>query len=132
VAKKRRSGTRRDAQHRHQQRSARSKRPNKPATDGRAISDDKWAEIVGRHMQRRKRQKRWGAVLALVGLMVIVNHALEHAESFDLLGPLLSSGAEDLVAGFPMGFILLLAAAILFGQLDEPPKRSTLARRRRS
>jgi hypothetical protein len=133
MAKKhKRKRQRRGAQQRHQRRTARSKRRTTPPTDEGGISDDEWARVLRRHFLKRQRQKRWGAVLAVSGGVVIVNHFLEHADAVDLLGPLLSSGAQDVVAGFPIGGVLLLVAAILLGQLDDPPKRSTSARGRRA
>ena len=93
-----------------------------------AISDDEWAAYLRQHFQRRRRQNIVAAVLAVVGVLVIVNHFLEHMDSLDLLGSLMSSSAQDLVAGFPAGAVLMLIALILWGQRDNPPTRAEVAK----
>jgi len=67
-------------------------------------------------------------VLAGAGVLVIVNHFLEHMDTLDLFGSLLSSSAQDLVAGFPAGAVLVVIALILWGQRDDPPTRAALAK----
>ncbi len=92
------------------------------------ISDDEWAAYLRQHFRRRRRQKAVAAVLAVAGILVIVNHFLEHMDSLDLLGSFLPSSAQDLVAGFPAGAVLLLIALMLWGQRDNPPSRAEVAK----
>ena len=92
------------------------------------ISDDEWSAYLRQHFQRRRRQNVVAAVLAVVGVLVIVNHFLEHMDSLDLLGSFLSSSVQDLVAGFPAGAVLLLIALILWGHPHNPPTRAEVAK----
>ena len=92
------------------------------------ITDEEWTAYLRGHFHRRKRQKVVAAVLAVVGLLLIVNHFLEHMDSLDAFGGLLSSSAQDLVVGFPTGAVLLLIALILWGQRDNPPPRAQVAK----
>ncbi|HMQ26979.1 MAG TPA: hypothetical protein PKA98_13395 [Acidimicrobiales bacterium] len=92
------------------------------------ISDDEWSAYLRQHFQRRRRQNVVAAVLAVVGVLVIVTHFLEHMDSLDLLGSFLSSSVQDLVAGFPAGAVPLLIALILWGQRDNPPTRAEVAK----
>lgn len=89
------------------------------------LTDEEWRAVLRRHYRRRKRQKLGGAALAALGLLVILNHYLEHTDALDLLGGLFSPSAQDLVAGFPLGIMMLLAALILIGQSDQPPQRTS-------
>lgn len=127
-----RKRSRPQAQQRHARRPARANRDTAKPEEQVGLSNDEWADFVQHFYRRRHRQKIWGAVLLIMGVMTIVNHLFEHTDSFDVLGSLFSSSAQDIVAGFPIGAAMIVGAAILFGQLDNPPSRSVVAGQRRS
>lgn len=89
------------------------------------MSDAEWSMVVRQHFAKRRRQRTWGTALVVGGVLIIVNHFLEHAGTLRLLNSLVSPRTQDVVAGFPLGVILLLGALLLFGQVDDPPSRSS-------
>lgn len=117
---------RQDAHDRHRMRAARAGR-NSPGNAPRpGISDDEWREVLRHHYQRRRRQKLWGWVAIGVAALVALNHFLEHVDTLALLNPVLSPSWQDVVAGYPVAIVLVLAGVMLLGQSDEPPARHTL------
>lgn len=63
-----------------------------------------------RKYRRRQRYLRIGQALMAVGFIVAFIHWLAHLEAF---GPAQPEGWIDLVAGYPMGALLVIAGAIL-------------------
>lgn len=68
-------------------------------------------EAARKHRKRRI-LLRVGQALLVLGVLVMVQHWLTHLEAF---GPGQPPGWVDLVAGYPMGFILLIAGALVAG-----------------
>ena len=60
--------------------------------------------------RRRRLYLRIGQAIMAVGFVVAVVHWLAHLEAF---GPAQPEGWVDLVAGYPMGMLLILAGAII-------------------
>lgn len=108
-----------------------SKASGSHASRVEGITDDEWAAYLQGHYRRRKRQKVLAAVFAVVGVLVIVNHFLEHMDAINAFSGVLSSSVQDLVVGFPAGGALLLIALMLWGQRDNPPPRSQVAKQMR-
>ena len=72
------------------------------------------AEEQARHKYRRKRRfVRIGQVLMLAGVVVGIVHWLTHIEAF---GPEQPPLWLDLVAGYPMAAVLLIAGGIVAGK----------------
>lgn len=87
-------------------------RPQKKA--GRDGATTLSPEDEARRKYRRGRlYVRAGQALMAAGIIVAVVHWLAHVEAF---GPGQPPGWVDLVAGYPMGMILLIAGAIVAGQ----------------
>jgi hypothetical protein len=109
----------------------RQHRPNSSRSGAKAsstpqefrTSDAEWREVLRHHFRRRRRQKIAGWCLLAIAALVALNHFLEHSDAFDVLKPVLSPGWQDLVAGFPVAIAIALAAVILLGQIEDPPKR---------
>lgn len=59
--------------------------------------------------RRRQRNLRIGQAIMAVGALVVVIHWLTHLEAF---GPGQPEGWIDLVAGYPMGLLLVIIGAI--------------------
>ncbi|MEV8025448.1 hypothetical protein [Microbacterium sp. NPDC080220] len=76
-------------------------------TDNRDDTDD-----PARRYRHRQRWLRLGQITMLAGVIVLVVHWLTHLEAF---GPGQPEGWVDLVAGYPMGALLLLVGAIAAG-----------------
>ena len=74
-----------------------------PASSGN--SDD-----AGRRYRRRQRYLRIGQAIMAIGFGVAFIHWLAHLEAF---GPAQPEGWIDLVAGYPMGLLLIILGAIL-------------------
>lgn len=66
-----------------------------------------------RKYRRGRIYVRTGQVLMLAGVLIAIVHWLAHIEAF---GPGQPPGWLDLVAGYPMGGVLLIAGAIIAGQ----------------
>ena len=60
--------------------------------------------------RRRRLYLRIGQALMAVGFIVAFIHWLAHLEAF---GPAQPEGWVDLVAGYPMGVLLIIAGAVL-------------------
>lgn len=60
--------------------------------------------------RRRQRNLRIGQAIMLIGALVAVVHWLSHLEVF---GPGQPEGWIDLVAGYPMGLLLVIVGAIV-------------------
>ncbi|MCM3658238.1 hypothetical protein M3147_13370 [Agromyces mediolanus] len=60
--------------------------------------------------RRRRRYLRIGQGIMAVGFVVAAVHWLSHLEAF---GPAQPEGWVDLVAGYPMGMLLVIAGAIV-------------------
>jgi len=60
--------------------------------------------------RRRRLSLRIGQGIMAVGFVVAAVHWLAHLEAF---GPAQPDGWMDLVAGYPMGMLLILAGAII-------------------
>ncbi|MEV8134710.1 hypothetical protein [Microbacterium aurantiacum] len=60
--------------------------------------------------RRRRRYLRAGQAIMAVGALIVVVHWLAHIEAF---GPGQPEGWIDLVAGYPMGALLVIAGAVL-------------------
>lgn len=60
--------------------------------------------------RRRQLYLRGGQAIMLVGGIVVAVHWLAHLEAF---GPSQPEGWIDLVAGYPMGMLLIIAGAII-------------------
>ncbi|GGR17242.1 hypothetical protein ACFOE1_07740 [Agromyces mediolanus] len=67
-------------------------------------------EDAQRRYRRRQRFLRIGQAVMALGFLVALIHWLAHLEAF---GPAQPEGWIDLVAGYPMGALLLVAGAIL-------------------
>lgn len=66
-----------------------------------------------RNYRRKRRFKVIGLTLAIIGATIVFIHWLAHLEAF---GPEQPAPLLDLLAGYPMGGLLLLAAGIVAGQ----------------
>ncbi|MFK4729506.1 hypothetical protein ROT00_07455 [Agromyces mediolanus] len=77
--------------------------PRTPAASGTP-------EDAQRKYRRRQRFLRIGQAVMAAGFLVAFIHWLAHLEAF---GPAQPEGWVDLVAGYPMGMLLLLTGAIL-------------------
>ncbi|MEV8252311.1 hypothetical protein AB0O87_15475 [Microbacterium sp. NPDC076768] len=60
--------------------------------------------------RRRQRNLRIGQAIMVIGALVVVIHWLTHLEAF---GPGQPEGWIDLVAGYPMGLLLVIIGAIV-------------------
>lgn len=67
-------------------------------------------EIARRKYRRRRIFLRTGQAIMAVGAVVAVVHWLAHLEAF---GPAQPEGWIDLVAGYPMGLLLIIVGAIV-------------------
>jgi len=90
-------------------------------------SDVEWRAVLRSFYKRRQRQKVIGWALVGVALAVAVSHFLEHLKMPNLL-PFVSSGLQDVVAGYPIAIVMVLVGVILLGQSDEPPSRRSFRR----
>jgi nitrate reductase gamma subunit len=66
-----------------------------------------------RKYRRRQRYLRIGQALIAIGFVVAFIHWLAHLEAF---GPAQPEGWIDLIAGYPMGALLIIAGAILMSR----------------
>lgn len=69
-------------------------------------------EEAQRKYRKGRIMVRTGQILMVVGVLVLFQHWLTHLEAF---GPGQPPGWVDLVAGYPMGGLLLIAGAIVAG-----------------
>lgn len=60
--------------------------------------------------RRRRRNLRIGQAIMIIGALVAIIHWLMHLEAF---GPGQPAGWTELVAGYPMGLLLVVAGAIV-------------------
>ena len=102
--------------------------PRPTITERKKPVTDKVAESNPNDFERRwkihRRLVRLGQVLVVVGALVAITHWLSHLEAF---GPGQPPGWVDLVAGYPMGGLLLVAGLILTGRkrpTKQPSKQS--------
>lgn len=70
-------------------------------------------ELARKKYWRKRRFVRIGQGLMLAGVLVAVVHWLAHIEAF---GPQQPALWLDLVAGYPMGGVLLIAGGIIAGR----------------
>lgn len=70
-------------------------------------------ELARKKYWRRRRFVRIGQALMIIGGLIAIVHWLAHIEAF---GPGQPPGWLDLVAGYPMGAVFIVAGAILAGQ----------------
>ncbi|WP_440711704.1 hypothetical protein [Herbiconiux sp. YIM B11900] len=70
-------------------------------------------EAARRNYLRRRRFKIIGLTIVGAGALVVVVHWLTHIEAF---GPTQPPLFLDLVAGYPMGVVLLLAGGLVAGR----------------
>jgi len=70
-------------------------------------------EAARRNYRRRRRFKIIGLTIAGAGALIVVVHWLTHIEAF---GPSQPPLFLDMVAGYPMGVVLLLAGGIVAGR----------------
>jgi hypothetical protein len=80
--------------------------PNNPSTPGTP-------EDAQRRYRRGRRNLRIGQAIMAGGGIVVIVHWLAHLEAFNPAQP---EGWVDLVAGYPMGMLLIIAGAILAGR----------------
>jgi hypothetical protein len=109
----------------------RNKRANRRRSGEQGLrpepSEAEWRAVLRSFYKRRQRQKVIGWALLGVALAVAVSHFFEHLKMPNLL-PFVSSGLQDVVAGYPVAIALLLVGVILLGQSDEPPSRRSSRR----
>lgn len=67
-------------------------------------------EAARRKYRRRQRFLRTGQAIMAVGFIVAFIHWLAHLEAF---GPAQPEGWVDLVAGYPMGVLLVIIGAVV-------------------
>lgn len=67
-------------------------------------------EAARRQYRRQRRALRIGQIIMMVGLIVAIVHWLAHIEAF---GPGQPEGWLDLVAGYPMGALLLVIGGVI-------------------
>lgn len=89
------------------------KHPRGDAATEAAKSTLSEEELARKKYWRRRRFVRIGQALMLAGGLVAVVHWLAHIEAF---GPQQPALWLDLVAGYPMGGVLLIAGAIIAGR----------------
>lgn len=77
-------------------------------------------EETARQWRRHRLLVRLGQALMVLGALVAIVHWLAHLEAF---GPEQPPGWVDLVAGYPMGGILVILGAILAGRKKPSPVR---------
>lgn len=77
------------------------------------FSQDKNQNDEAKQYQHHRRLVRIGQVLMAIGIVVVIVHWLAHLEAF---GPAQPEGWVDLVAGYPMGALLLLGGAMVAGR----------------
>ena len=70
-------------------------------------------ELARKKYWRKRRFVRIGQALMLAGVLVAVVHWLAHIEAF---GPQQPALWLDLVAGYPMGGVLLITGGIIAGR----------------
>jgi hypothetical protein len=70
-------------------------------------------ELARKKYWRKQRFVRIGQVLMLAGTLVVLVHWLAHIEAF---GPQQPALWLDVVAGYPMGGVLLIAGGIIAGR----------------
>lgn len=76
----------------------------------RTPADPRSPEDAHHKYRRRQRNLRIGQAIMAAGFVIALIHWLAHLEAF---GPAQPEGWVDLVAGYPMGVLLLIAGAIL-------------------
>lgn len=89
------------------------KHPRGKAAKAVAVSTLSAEELARMKYWRKRRFVRIGQVIMLAGALVAVVHWLAHIEAF---GPVQPPLWLDLVAGYPMGGILLIVGAIVAGK----------------
>ena len=81
------------------------------------------AEMDGHLAHERRRLRLIAVVLVLIGVLLAVGHALDDAEGRSLL-PL---GLDDLIAGYPSVFAIMVVARVMWlraGMLAGTSRRS--------
>ncbi|WP_174844379.1 hypothetical protein [Cryobacterium sp. Sr8] len=89
------------------------KHPRGDAATAAAKSTPTPEELARQKYWRRRRFVRIGQVLMATGVLVALVHWLAHIEAF---GPQQPALWLDVVAGYPMGGVLLIAGAIVAGR----------------
>ncbi len=82
----------------------------KEASENNALSRE---ETARRNYLRRRRFKIIGLTIVGAGALIVIIHWLTHIEAF---GPSQPPLFLDMVAGYPMGVVLLLAGGLVAGR----------------